>query len=88
MPLSRTDCGLFGALSVTAIAALLVPVAEGVKVTLIAQLVLGASRIGQVLDSAKSVPFVPLTLIELIVRLLLPVFVRVEPICALVKPTV
>jgi hypothetical protein len=47
------------------IAALLLPSAAGVKVTLMVQLALAASVEPQVLVSEKSAAFVPITLMEL-----------------------
>ena len=58
-------CGLPGASSVIIIAALLLPSAAGVKVTLMVQLALAASVEPQVLVSEKSAAFVPITLMEL-----------------------
>ena len=46
-PLSGTDCGLPGALSVMLTAAFRVPVPVGVKVTLILQILFGGSDEGQ-----------------------------------------
>jgi hypothetical protein len=48
VPLSETVCGLPDALSVTLKAALRVPLAVGLKVTLIVQLALAASELPQV----------------------------------------
>ncbi len=53
-------CGLFVALSVTANVALRVPVAAGVKVTLMVQLEFAASETPQLLVWAKLVVFGPL----------------------------
>lgn len=84
VPLRVTDCGLFGALSLIVTLALRAPLAPGVKVTLIVQLlpavnVLGL--IGHVLVCAKSPALVPATLIVVIVRSAVPLLVSVT-ICA------
>jgi hypothetical protein len=48
-PASETVCGLMGALSVMLTAAVLAPVAAGLKVTAIVQLPFGARELGQLL---------------------------------------
>ena len=80
VPLSATVCGLPLALSVILTLALRVPVAVGVKVTLIVQVAPAAmvlGLIGQVLVWAKSPAFVPVKPIVLMVRAALPLFLRV-----------
>src|ERR1022692_3394679 len=69
-------------------AAFLSPVFRGVKVTLILQLPFGRTEPLQLLLWPKSPLFVPVILIEVMVRLMLPVFVRVVTFGWLVIPTV
>ncbi len=59
IPVRPTDCGLLGALSVNVSVAFLVPMALGVKVTLIVQLAFGATDGWQLSVSEKSAAFVP-----------------------------
>jgi len=80
VPLNPTLCGLPLALSVTFKLAVRIPVAVGVKLTLMVQLapaaiVLGLS--GQVFAWPKSLALVPLIPIPLIVSGAVPLFVRV-----------
>jgi hypothetical protein len=77
VPVSDTCCGLPAALSVIVRVPLADPVAVGVKVTLTVQLAPAASVAPQLLLSAN----VPVTAIELIVRLALPVLETVT-VCA------
>src|SRR5207245_5781175 len=56
-PLSGTDCGPPGALSVMLTAAVRVPVEEGLKVTVMLQLANGRTDVLQVFFSAKSTLF-------------------------------
>lgn len=81
-PRSGTTCGLPAASSVMVSVPVRVPVAVGVKVTLISQLAPAATEAPQVLVSAKS----PLTATLLMVNGALPVFVRVTVCGALVMP--
>ena len=70
--------------------ALRLPLADGVKVTLIVQLAPAASVLGlmgQVLVCAKSPAFVPATVMLVIVRAAVPLFVSVTDLAALVVPT-
>lgn len=60
-PVNGSDCGLLGALSVMVTAAFLVPVAVGVKVTLIWQLPYAGTDVPQLLVWAKSPLFGPVT---------------------------
>ena len=69
-------------------AAFRVPVADGVKVTLILQLPFGGTDVGQLLVSAKSPLSAPVRPIDVKVRAALPVLVKVETCGALVIPTV
>jgi hypothetical protein len=90
VPLRGTDCGLPLALSVIDILALRLPLAVGLKVTLIVQFDPAArvlDPLGQVLVWAKSPLLVPLKLILLIVRAALPLLVKVTVWAALVVPT-
>ena len=61
-----------------------VPVAAGVKVTLIVQLAPAASELPQVFIWAKSPALAPVTEMPLIVRAALPVLLRVTVRAALV----
>jgi hypothetical protein len=91
VPVSGTACGLPVALSATLIAPVRVPAAVGLNVTLIAQWALAASvagLTGQVLVSAKSPLFVPVTVIPVMVNAVVPVLVNVTLCAALVVPTV
>ena len=81
-------CGLPGTLSVMLTAAVLVPVAEGVKVTVMSQLPPAGTDVPQLFVSAKFPLFVPVTLMDVIVSLPLPVLVKVETCGGLVMPTV
>jgi hypothetical protein len=90
LPVSATLCGLPLALSLTLTVAVRGPVADGVKVTLIAQFALAASVLGlsgHVDDSAKSVALVPASVMLLIVSGAVPLFARVIVCVALVVPT-
>src|SRR5437588_623000 len=80
LPLTRPACGLPLALSVMLTLALRVPVAVGVKVTLMVQEAPAATVLGlmgQVLVWAKSPALVPVKPIVLMVRAALPLFLRV-----------
>lgn len=81
-------CGLPVALSVTEIAAERAPVANGLNVTLIVQLDEAASEVPQVLVSAKSLAFVPVTAMLVMVNAVVPSLVRVTVLTALLTPTV
>src|SRR5579872_320662 len=87
VPLSARFCGLSGALSVKVTLALFVPVAPGVKVTLMVQDAPLLSVLGQLLVCAKSPAFVPLRAILLIFKGALPLFLSVTVCGALVVPT-
>jgi hypothetical protein len=67
--------------------ALLVPVAVGVKVTLMVQSAPAATLVPQVFVWAKSPGSVPVMLTLVILRLTLPTFVSVTVFAALVCPT-
>src|SRR5205823_1050222 len=77
VPLSATFCGLSAALSVMVTLALREPLAEGVKVTVIMQVPLAARLLGQLLVWVKSLAFVPVTAILLIVNAAVPLLVSV-----------
>jgi len=87
VPVSVTVCGLIGALSVIAMVPLRVPVAVGVRVTLIVQLAPAARLAPHVFVTPKSEEFVPVTLMLEMARLTLPVFERVTVCAALGVPT-
>jgi hypothetical protein len=87
VPVSATDCGLPVALSATEIAAVRVPAASGVKVTLIVQFAPLATDVPQLLVCEKSAEFVPVTEMLETVNVLLPVLNRVIPLTGLDVPT-
>jgi len=76
-------CGLFRALSVIVTAPVRVPIAVGVKVTVIVQFAPGATEAPQVVVFAKS----PVAVILVMSSVPLPVFVSVTDCAALVVPT-
>ena len=76
MPVRPTDCGLPVALSVIVTAADSAPMSEGVKVTLIVQLLFAATELPQVLVWGKSALLVPVTAMLVKVKFALPVLVR------------
>jgi hypothetical protein len=86
IPLSVTFCGLPAALSVMLTAAVRVPLAVGLKVTLILQLAPAANVLPQVWVCAKSPALVPVIAMLLMVKLVVPVFLRVTVLAALVVP--
>ncbi len=73
VPVRVAVCGLPVALSVTATAAVRIPEAAGVNVTLIVQLAPAATDVPQVLLSAKSPPLVPVMAILVMLKDALPV---------------
>jgi hypothetical protein len=75
------------ALSVMMIFALLVPVLVGVNVTLMLQLAPGPTLEPQLLVCAKSAGFAPPTMILVILKLAVPLFVSVTVCAALPLPT-
>jgi hypothetical protein len=77
VPMRLTVCGLPLALSVTETEAVRVPLAEGVKVTLIVQLVPAATELPQVLVWAKSLALAPVSAMLVILNAALPELVRV-----------
>src|SRR5262249_2858601 len=83
VPVRLTICGLPGASSVTARSPFRVPSAVGVKVTLMVQLAPAFTELPQLLFSAKS----PLVAMLVMVRVALPLLVRVTVWGLLVVPT-
>ena len=65
-----------------------VPVVAGVKVALILQVLFGDREEGQLLVWAKSPLLVPATWIDLIAKLMLPIFWSITVCGALLMPTV
>ena len=86
IPVNVTFCGLPAALSVMARAALRVPDAVGLKVTLMLQLAPTAIELPQVVVREKSPAFVPVIAIAVIVNVAVPVFLRVTVFATLVVP--
>jgi hypothetical protein len=84
VPESEAVCGLPDALSVTESVATREPVADGVKVTLIVQFAPAPNVVPQVVVRAKSLAFVPVMLMLLIIMLALPLFESVTARTALV----
>ena len=76
-PERLTDWGLPVALSVMARAAARLPLAEGVKVTLVVQLAPAASELPQLLVWEKSLAFEPNTATLVMLNAALPELVRV-----------
>ena len=87
VPLTPKACGLVLALSVMLTEAERAPVAVGLKVTLMVQVLPAATGLPQVLVWAKSAGFVPATTTLLIFKVMLPVLVRVTLWTELVEPT-
>jgi len=77
VPDTPAVCGLFVALSVTVNVPLRVPVAVGVKVTLIVQFAPAATDVPQLLVCAKLPPLVPVMAMLVIDSAALPEFERV-----------
>ena len=77
MPLRLAVCGLLLALSLTESVALRLPVAVGVKVTLMVQLELAASEVPQLLVWAKSLLLAPAMAMLEILSVALPEFASV-----------
>ena len=88
VPLRLTVCGLFAALSLIESVAARLPVAEGLKVTLTAQVPLGITvapvQVSALL--AKSLAFVPPIVTVEMLRLPVPVLVTVSAWAGLVVP--
>jgi hypothetical protein len=77
VPERLTDWGLPVALSVMARAAVRLPLAAGLKVTLMVQLALAASELPQLLDWAKSLALTPKSAMLVTLKAALPELVRV-----------
>src|SRR6266404_6166205 len=88
LPVKLTVWGALSASSEILREAVRVPKPVGEKFTLILHCAPGASELGQLLVCAKSVAFVPLIAMLLIVSVLLPVFFSCTPFAPLVVPTV
>jgi hypothetical protein len=86
IPLSITFCGLPAALSLMLTAAVRVPLAVGLNVTLTLQLAPAANELPQVWVCAKFPALVPVIAMLLMVKLVVPVFLRVTVLAALVVP--
>ena len=90
VPESGSVCGLPAALSVIVSVATRMTAAVGLKVALIVQLAPAASvdgDIGQLLDCAKSLLFVPVIVMFVMVKGALPRLVSVEASAELAVPT-
>src|SRR5437870_168925 len=86
IPLSVTFCGLPAALSLMLTAAVRVPLAVGLKVTLIPQLAPAANELPQVWVCAKFPALVPVIAMLLMVKIAVPVFLSVTVLAVLVVP--
>src|SRR5437773_406151 len=86
IPLSATFCGLPAALSLMLTAAVRVPLAVGLNVTLILQLAPAANELPQVWVCAKFPALVPVIAMLLMVKIAVPVFLSVTVLAALVVP--
>ena len=89
VPFRLTACGEVAALSVTVSEAVAGPVALGLKVMEIVQLVAGATVVPQVVVLVNDVASAPVILIppEVMSRTALPVFLRVTTLTVLAVPT-
>ena len=87
LPVKLATWGAFGASSEILKDAVRAPKSLGEKFTLILHCAPGASEPGQLLVCAKSVAFVPLIAMLLIVSVLLPVFFSCMAFGPLVVPT-
>lgn len=88
VPETGSVCGLPGALSATDTEALLDPEAAGLKVTLIVQFFPAATLVPQVFVWVKSPEFVPVMVTLVMLRVAVPVLVRVVVRGVLLVPTV
>jgi len=86
VPVRPTSCGLPEALSAMFTDAVRVPLAEGVKVTLMVQLAFAATVDPQLFDCAKSAGFVPVSVMLVILSAVPPLLVSVTVCGALVVP--
>lgn len=88
VPVRLTLCGLLIASSVKTTAAILFPVAVGLKVTATVQVAPAAKLLSQeLLEITKSLPFAPVTLMLVIVKDSLPVLVNFTFFGVLLIPT-
>ncbi len=87
VPVRLTVWGLPMALSVMVTDAVRLPLAEGVKVTLIVQLPPAASELPQVVVSGKSPGLVPVTAALVMLKARLPLFVRVTDCAGVEAPS-
>ena len=87
MPETDAFCGLLDALSVIVTAAVLLPVAVGVNVTVIVHVPVVGKLAGQLLVCAKSAGFVPVMLMLLMLSVPPPLSVRVMLCGGLAVPT-
>lgn len=88
VPLNATVCGLLARLSAMLIDAVRTPGAVGMNFTMMMQFAFCGSVAGQLFDSEKSPALVPVTLIPVRVKLVLPVLASVVDCDVLVVPTV
>jgi hypothetical protein len=87
VPVRATVCGLPVALSATESVALRAPAAWGENVTLIVQVVPGARLVPQLFVCKKSPLFIPVTIIDVTVSVVVPMLVRIAVCTALRVPT-
>ena len=85
VPVSFAVCGVLAALSLTLNCPVRVPVAVGVKVTPIVQLLLAAKLVVHVFDDTEKSPVVEITML---VRSTVSLLASVKVLGALVVPTV
>jgi hypothetical protein len=86
IPLSVTTCWPPAALSARLTAAVRVPLAIGLKVTLIVQLAPAANELPQLWVCANSTALIPVIAMLVMVKLAVPVFLRVTALAGLVVP--
>jgi len=86
-PVRLMDVGPLMALSARFMVAVRVPTAVGMNVTLIVHVPLAATELPQVLVTAKSPGFVPVVVMPVIDKLVLPVLVKVTDCALLATPT-
>lgn len=88
MPVSATDCGDLGALSVKVSAALKAPFADGLKPTVTVQVAFTTRLVPQVLPVILKLPVGPESPTALMLRTAEPVFLIVTTWAAAAVPTV
>lgn len=86
VPVRASVCGLLLRLSAMLTEAARAPSAVGVNFTVIVQVALSASELPQLFVSEKSPGLAPVRVMLVMVKLALPVFVRIEVCAALVVP--